>query len=116
MLSLIRHGLLAQCPSAWGFQPTRRSRLRRPVHPGQIRLTVLTIGYYIDSLTIAMFCMVTLIASCIHVYSLGYMHEELHDVTDPLARWPTASRWSAAAASLASFSTCRSSASACWAW
>ncbi len=46
----------------------------------------LTIGYYIDSLTIAMFCMVTLIASCIHVYSLGYMHEELHEVTDPLAR------------------------------
>ncbi len=46
----------------------------------------LTIGYYIDSLTIAMFCMVTLVASCIHVYSLGYMHEELHDVTDPLAK------------------------------
>ena len=46
----------------------------------------LTVGYYIDSLTIAMFCMVTLIASCIHVYSLGYMHEELHEVTDSLAR------------------------------
>ena len=42
----------------------------------------LTIGCYIDSLTIAMFCMVTLIASCIHFYALGYMHEELHDVTD----------------------------------
>ena len=46
----------------------------------------LTIGYYIDALTVAMFCMVTLIASCIHVYSFGYMHEELHDVTDPLAK------------------------------
>ena len=44
----------------------------------------LTVGYYIDSLTIAMFCMVTLIASCIHIYSFGYMHEELEDVTDPL--------------------------------
>ena len=33
-----------------------------------------------------MYCMVTLIASCIHVYSFGYMHEELHDVTDPLAK------------------------------
>ncbi len=44
----------------------------------------LTIDYYIDGLTIAMFCMVTLIASCIHVYSMGYMHEELDDVTDPL--------------------------------
>ncbi len=42
----------------------------------------LTIGYYIDTLTITMFCMVTLIASCIHVYAVGYMHDELHDVTD----------------------------------
>jgi NADH:ubiquinone oxidoreductase subunit 5 (subunit L)/multisubunit Na+/H+ antiporter MnhA subunit len=42
------------------------------------------IGYYIDGLTIAMFCMVTLVASCIHIYSYGYMHEELHEVTDPL--------------------------------
>src|SRR5215471_17903075 len=42
----------------------------------------ITIGYYIDALTVAMFCMVTLIASCIHVYSIGYMHEELHEVTD----------------------------------
>ncbi len=44
----------------------------------------ITLGYYIDSLTVAMFSMVTLIASCIHVYSAGYMHEELDDVTDPL--------------------------------
>ncbi|MGA2035951.1 MAG: proton-conducting transporter membrane subunit [Thermoguttaceae bacterium] len=44
----------------------------------------LTIGYYIDALTIAMFTMVTLVASCIHVYSFGYMHEELEEVTDPL--------------------------------
>ncbi len=46
----------------------------------------LTIGYYIDALTVTMFCMVTLIATCIHVYSSGYMHEELHDVTDPLVQ------------------------------
>jgi NADH-quinone oxidoreductase subunit L len=45
----------------------------------------LNIGYYIDSLTIAMFCMVTLVSSCIHVYSMGYMHEELSDMVDPLA-------------------------------
>ena len=49
---------------------------------GSLRLTI---GYYIDSLTLAMFCMVTLVASCIHVYSIGYMHGELHEVTDPLA-------------------------------
>jgi proton-translocating NADH-quinone oxidoreductase chain L len=45
----------------------------------------ITIGYYIDALTLAMFTMVTLVASCIHIYSFGYMHEELHDVTDLLA-------------------------------
>jgi len=44
----------------------------------------ITIGYYIDALTVAMFVMVTLVATCIHIYSLGYMHEELHEVTDPL--------------------------------
>jgi NADH:ubiquinone oxidoreductase subunit 5 (subunit L)/multisubunit Na+/H+ antiporter MnhA subunit len=42
----------------------------------------ITIGYYIDLLTVTMFCMVTLIASCIHIYALGYMHDELHDYTD----------------------------------
>lgn len=42
----------------------------------------LTIGWYIDALTVAMFCMVTFIASCIHVYAIGYMHDELHDITD----------------------------------
>ncbi len=44
----------------------------------------IAIGYYIDGLTVAMFAMVTVVALCIHVYSLGYMHEELHEVTDPL--------------------------------
>ncbi len=39
----------------------------------------LTIGYYIDALTVGMFCMVTLIASCVHFYALGYMHDELHE-------------------------------------
>ncbi len=46
---------------------------------GKLRLSI---GYYIDSLTICMFCLVSLIASCIHFYSLGYMHEEQHEVTD----------------------------------
>ncbi len=50
---------------------------------GSLRITI---GYYIDALTVAMFTMVTLIASCIHVYSLGYMREELHRVTDPLVK------------------------------
>jgi NADH-quinone oxidoreductase subunit L len=49
---------------------------------GSLRITI---GYYIDSLTLAMFCMVTLVASCIHVYSFGYMHGELSEVYDILA-------------------------------
>lgn len=40
---------------------------------------VLSLDYYIDSLTLVMFMMVTLIASCIHVFALGYMSDELTD-------------------------------------
>jgi NADH-quinone oxidoreductase subunit L len=47
---------------------------------GDLRMNI---SYYIDSLTVAMFCMVTLIATLIHIYAIGYMHDELHDVTDP---------------------------------
>ncbi|MFM1997130.1 MAG: NADH-quinone oxidoreductase subunit [Planctomycetota bacterium] len=42
----------------------------------------LSIGWYIDALTVLMFVVVTLIATCIHIYASGYMHDELHDVTD----------------------------------
>jgi NADH-quinone oxidoreductase subunit L len=46
---------------------------------GDLRLNI---SYYIDSLTVCMFCMVTLIATLIHIYAIGYMHDELSDVTD----------------------------------
>ena len=49
---------------------------------GRFGFLQLTISYYIDSLTIGMFCVVSLIASCIHFYAMGYMHDELHDITD----------------------------------
>jgi NADH-quinone oxidoreductase subunit L len=49
---------------------------------GQFGDLRLSISYYIDALTVGMFCMVTLIATLIHIYAMGYMHEELHDVTD----------------------------------
>ncbi len=49
---------------------------------GEFGRLKLTIGYYIDTLTVTMFCMVTLIASCIHIYAFGYMHDELHEYTD----------------------------------
>jgi NADH-quinone oxidoreductase subunit L len=42
----------------------------------------LSIGWYIDALTILMFVVVAFIATCIHIYASGYMHDELHDVTD----------------------------------
>ena len=42
----------------------------------------ITISYYIDALTVLMFCMVTLIATLIHCYAIGYMADELKDVTD----------------------------------
>lgn len=38
-----------------------------------------SLDYYIDSLTLVMFTMVTLIATCIHVFAMGYMSEELTD-------------------------------------
>ncbi|MFM8292417.1 MAG: NADH-quinone oxidoreductase subunit L, partial [Planctomycetia bacterium] len=46
---------------------------------GDLRLSI---GWYIDALTVLMFVVVTFIATCIHVYASGYMHDELHDVTD----------------------------------
>jgi NADH-quinone oxidoreductase subunit L len=41
------------------------------------RATSLHVGYYIDSLAAIMFLMVTFIATLIHVFSIGYMKEEL---------------------------------------
>lgn len=49
---------------------------------GQFGDLKITVSYYIDALTVAMFAMVTLIASCIHFYAIGYMHDELHPITD----------------------------------
>jgi proton-translocating NADH-quinone oxidoreductase chain L len=48
----------------------------------QVGKLKLAISYYIDSLTVLMFTMVTLIASLIHFYAYGYMHDELHEVVD----------------------------------
>ena len=40
---------------------------------GDLRIAI---DYYIDSLTLVMFTMVTLIATCIHVFAIGYMDDE----------------------------------------
>ena len=66
-----------------GEQRSAAVLCRRLVLPsGVFGKLKLTIGYYIDSLTVLMFAMVTLIATCIHFYAIGYMHDELHDVVD----------------------------------
>ncbi|GIW78520.1 MAG: hypothetical protein KatS3mg105_0327 [Gemmatales bacterium] len=41
------------------------------------RASILYVGYRIDNLTVVMFLMVTLIATLIHIFSIGYMSEEL---------------------------------------
>ncbi|MED5447409.1 MAG: proton-conducting transporter membrane subunit, partial [Planctomycetota bacterium] len=40
---------------------------------GDLRIAI---DYYIDSLTLVMFTMVTLIATCIHIFAIGYMDDE----------------------------------------
>jgi NADH-quinone oxidoreductase subunit L len=37
----------------------------------------IALSWYIDSLTLVMFTMVTLIATCIHIFAIGYMSDEL---------------------------------------
>jgi NADH-quinone oxidoreductase subunit L len=44
--------------------------------------TLLAVGYHIDSLSALMFLMVTLIATLIHIFSIGYMSEELQPVVE----------------------------------
>lgn len=43
-------------------------------HFGSLKLSI---DYYIDSLTLLMFTMVTFIASLIHIFAIGYMSDEL---------------------------------------
>jgi proton-translocating NADH-quinone oxidoreductase chain L len=66
--------------SSWGFEigpiniPYRWIPVGEGVsqdHPG-----FLDIGVYLDSLTILMFAMVTLVATLVHIFSLGYMRED----------------------------------------
>jgi NADH-quinone oxidoreductase subunit L len=44
--------------------------------------TVLQLGYHIDSLSAIMFLMVTFIATLIHIFSIGYMGDELAPVVE----------------------------------
>jgi NADH-quinone oxidoreductase subunit L len=51
-----------------------------PPEAGDPDATRLELGYHIDHLSVAMFLMVTFIATLIHVFSIGYMAEELQPV------------------------------------
>ena len=66
--------------TTWGFekQPINLPYHWIPVGPGieQQRTGFLDIGIYVDSLTIAMFSMITLVATLVHVFSIGYMRED----------------------------------------
>ena len=46
------------------------------------RSSTLKIGYYIDHLSAIMFVMVTFIATLIHLFSIGYMSDELQQTVE----------------------------------
>ena len=52
----------------------------------------LELGHHVDSLTLTMFCLVTLVASCVSVFALGYLSDELtaerrdHALTEEIVR------------------------------
>jgi len=50
-----------------------------PVHPGGVAQEIpgwLDVGIFIDSQTITIFAMVTLVATLVHIFSVGYMQED----------------------------------------
>ncbi len=44
--------------------------------------TLLQLGFFVDGLTAVMFLMVTFVATLIHIYSIGYMSEELEETVE----------------------------------
>ncbi|MEA2735985.1 MAG: NADH-quinone oxidoreductase subunit [Humisphaera sp.] len=66
--------------SAWGFEqgPINLPYHWIPTGDGiqQHKPGFLDIGIFVDSLTIAMFAMITLVATLVHVFSIGYMRED----------------------------------------
>jgi NADH-quinone oxidoreductase subunit L len=70
---------------AWGFGkapinlPIRWIPIGTSTHPGGIAQEIpgwLDVGIFIDSLTITMFAMITMVASLVHIFSIGYMRED----------------------------------------
>ena len=78
-------GAIGSTAGPWGFDkgpinlPLRWIPIGTPAHPsgiGQDSPGWLDLGIYIDSLTITMFAMVTLVAMLVHIFSIGYMRED----------------------------------------
>jgi NADH-quinone oxidoreductase subunit L len=63
-------------PAAQATQTVFSGTIYRLATFGSLQLSI---DYYIDSLTLVMFTMVTFIATCIHLFAIGYMSEELTD-------------------------------------
>jgi proton-translocating NADH-quinone oxidoreductase chain L len=70
---------------AWGFGkgpinlPIRWLPIGTPARPAGIAQEIpgwLDVGIFVDSLTITMFAMVTLVATLVHIFSIGYMQED----------------------------------------
>jgi NADH-quinone oxidoreductase subunit L len=70
--------------SADGFESRWSGQLRFASLPsaGTSKGTLLTLGYRIDHLNAVMFLMVSLIATLIHIFSFGYMRDELRPVVE----------------------------------
>jgi NADH-quinone oxidoreductase subunit L len=66
--------------TSWGYQigPINQTAGWIPVGnwPGQQHPGFLDVGVYVDSLTVLMFNMVTLVATLVHIFSIGYMRED----------------------------------------
>ncbi len=69
----------------WGFDrgpinlPMHWLPIGTPARPAGIGQEIpgwLDVGIFVDSLTIAMFAMITLVATLVHIFSLGYMRED----------------------------------------
>ena len=45
-------------------------------HTGQTSPGFMDMGLYVDSLTVTMFMMITLVSTAVHVFSIGYMHAD----------------------------------------
>ena len=63
-------------PLTWSASVDWVARGRRTRRPGSARRWSIPLGVPIDNLAVIMFLMVTFIATLIHIYSMGYMHDD----------------------------------------